>query len=68
MLNARVKPSFFFFLKIYYCSRTHSQLDQFVKEVKKSSFGASTRVVSLGSRLVSSAPFIVIIAKRFYLE
>ncbi|CAB4010317.1 ATP-dependent DNA helicase DDX11 isoform X1, partial [Paramuricea clavata] len=37
--------------KIYYCSRTHSQLDQFVKEVKKSSFGASTRVVSLGSRL-----------------
>ena len=44
---------FFVILKIYYCSRTHSQLDQFVKEVKKSSFGASTRVVSLGSRLVS---------------
>ncbi|XP_028407125.1 ATP-dependent DNA helicase DDX11-like [Dendronephthya gigantea] len=37
--------------KIYYCSRTHSQLDQFVKEVKKSSFGSNTRVVSLGSRL-----------------
>ncbi|XP_046853376.1 ATP-dependent DNA helicase DDX11-like [Xenia sp. Carnegie-2017] len=37
--------------KIYYCSRTHSQLDQFVNEVKKSGFGSSIRVVSLGSRL-----------------
>ncbi|XP_064417126.1 ATP-dependent DNA helicase DDX11 isoform X2 [Latimeria chalumnae] len=36
--------------KIYYCSRTHSQLAQFVHEVQKSPFGTSTRLVSLGSR------------------
>ncbi|XP_028823273.1 LOW QUALITY PROTEIN: ATP-dependent DNA helicase DDX11 [Denticeps clupeoides] len=36
--------------KIYYCSRTHSQLAQFVREVQKSPFGSSVRVVSLGSR------------------
>lgn len=36
--------------KIYYCSRTHSQLAQFVHEVQKSPFGKNTRVVSLGSR------------------
>ncbi|XP_012587945.1 PREDICTED: probable ATP-dependent RNA helicase DDX11 isoform X2 [Condylura cristata] len=36
--------------KIYYCSRTHSQLAQFVHEVQKSPFGKDTRVVSLGSR------------------
>ncbi|KAJ7323127.1 DEAD H (Asp-Glu-Ala-Asp His) box helicase 11 [Desmophyllum pertusum] len=37
-------------LKIFYCSRTHSQLAQFVREVQKSPFNDSTRVVSLGSR------------------
>ncbi|XP_077984674.1 ATP-dependent DNA helicase DDX11-like [Glandiceps talaboti] len=36
--------------KIYYCSRTHSQLAQFVREVQKSPFGEETKVVSLGSR------------------
>ncbi|XP_044290089.1 ATP-dependent DNA helicase DDX11 [Varanus komodoensis] len=36
--------------KIYYCSRTHSQLAQFVHEVQKSPFGQETRLVSLGSR------------------
>ncbi|KAJ8790836.1 hypothetical protein J1605_020930 [Eschrichtius robustus] len=36
--------------KIYYCSRTHSQLAQFVHEVQKSPFGKDTRLVSLGSR------------------
>ncbi|XP_006862835.1 PREDICTED: putative ATP-dependent RNA helicase DDX11-like protein 8-like [Chrysochloris asiatica] len=36
--------------KIYYCSRTHSQLAQFVREVQKSPFGRETRLVSLGSR------------------
>ncbi|XP_069848985.1 putative ATP-dependent DNA helicase DDX11-like protein 8 [Dipodomys merriami] len=36
--------------KIYYCSRTHSQLSQFVREVQKSPFGQGTRLVSLGSR------------------
>ncbi|KAJ6660048.1 hypothetical protein lerEdw1_018246 [Lerista edwardsae] len=36
--------------KIYYCSRTHSQLAQFVHEVQKSPFGKETRLVSLGSR------------------
>ncbi len=36
--------------KIYYCSRTHSQLSQFVNEVKKTSFVESVKVVTLGSR------------------
>ncbi|XP_075920134.1 ATP-dependent DNA helicase DDX11-like [Petromyzon marinus] len=36
--------------KIYYCSRTHSQLAQFVRELQRSPYGASTRLVSLGSR------------------
>ncbi|XP_054941392.1 ATP-dependent DNA helicase DDX11 isoform X2 [Physeter macrocephalus] len=36
--------------KIYYCSRTHSQLAQFVHEVQKSPFGKDTRLVALGSR------------------
>ncbi|XP_043943552.1 ATP-dependent DNA helicase DDX11 [Protopterus annectens] len=36
--------------KIYYCSRTHSQLAQFVHEVQKSPFGKEVRLVSLGSR------------------
>ncbi|NXG40911.1 DDX11 helicase, partial [Psilopogon haemacephalus] len=36
--------------KIYYCSRTHSQLSQFVREVQKSPFGKETRLVSLASR------------------
>ncbi|XP_053637963.1 ATP-dependent DNA helicase DDX11 isoform X1 [Cherax quadricarinatus] len=37
-------------LKIYYCSRTHSQLSQFVHEVQKTAFGEDVRVVSLASR------------------
>ncbi|KAM9311458.1 ATP-dependent DNA helicase DDX11 [Gastrophryne carolinensis] len=36
--------------KIYYCSRTHSQLSQFVHELQKSPYGKDTRLVSLGSR------------------
>lgn len=40
--------------QIYYCSRTHSQLAQFVHEVQKSPFGKDTRLVSLGSRQVSA--------------
>ncbi|XP_054242444.1 ATP-dependent DNA helicase DDX11 isoform X1 [Indicator indicator] len=36
--------------KIYYCSRTHSQLSQFVREVQRSPFGKGTRLVSLASR------------------
>ncbi|XP_056373802.1 ATP-dependent DNA helicase DDX11 isoform X2 [Hyla sarda] len=36
--------------KIYYCSRTHSQLSQFVHELQKSPFRKETKLVSLGSR------------------
>ncbi|XP_059916105.1 ATP-dependent DNA helicase DDX11 isoform X2 [Gadus macrocephalus] len=36
--------------KIYYCSRTHSQLAQFVHEVQKSAFCQDVRLVTLGSR------------------
>lgn len=37
-------------LKIYFCSRTHSQLSQFVKELRKTSFAKEIRVICLGSR------------------
>ncbi|CAG13059.1 unnamed protein product [Tetraodon nigroviridis] len=36
--------------QIYYCSRTHSQLAQFVHEVQKSPFSTDTSLVTLGSR------------------
>jgi len=38
--------------RIFFCSRTHSQLSQFVREVKKSPFGNSISLVSLASRSV----------------
>ena len=36
--------------QIYYCSRTHSQLSQFVKEIQKSPFADNVRLVPLASR------------------
>jgi len=36
--------------KIFYCSRTHSQLTQFVNEVKRTKFASEFRLVVLGSR------------------
>ncbi|KAB2612824.1 ATP-dependent RNA helicase DDX11 [Pyrus ussuriensis x Pyrus communis] len=37
-------------LQVYFCSRTHSQLSQFIKELKKTIFANKMKVVSLGSR------------------
>ncbi|KAJ8943643.1 hypothetical protein NQ318_005645 [Aromia moschata] len=37
-------------VKIYICSRTHSQLSQFVGEIVKSPFGKNVRTASLASR------------------
>jgi chromosome transmission fidelity protein 1 len=37
-------------LKVFFCSRTHSQLSQFVKELQKTVFSSSLRAVTLGSR------------------
>ncbi|XAR50639.1 RNA helicase [Bertholletia excelsa] len=37
-------------LKIYFCSRTHSQLSQFIKELRKTVFARQLKVVCLGSR------------------
>ena len=36
--------------KIYYASRTHSQLSQFVKEIKNSPFKSSITVSPIASR------------------
>ncbi|XP_067011549.2 ATP-dependent DNA helicase DDX11 isoform X2 [Anabrus simplex] len=36
--------------KVYFCSRTHSQLAQFVGEVQRSPYGKDIRLVSLASR------------------
>jgi len=37
-------------LKVYFCSRTHSQLSQFIKELRRTVFAKEMKVVSLGSR------------------
>lgn len=37
-------------LKVYFCSRTHSQLSQFIRELRKTVFAKEMNVVSLGSR------------------
>ena len=37
-------------VKIIYCSRTHSQLSQFIHELEKTSYADTTQVISLGSR------------------
>ncbi|ESO06158.1 hypothetical protein HELRODRAFT_106032 [Helobdella robusta] len=37
-------------LKIYYCSRTHSQLSQFIHEVQNSPYADEIRLTTLGSR------------------
>ncbi|VVA95970.1 unnamed protein product [Arabis nemorensis] len=37
-------------LKVFFCSRTHSQLSQFVKELRKTAFAQNIKVVCLGSR------------------
>lgn len=37
-------------VQIYFCSRTHSQLAQFVREVQRSAYGHDIRLVSLASR------------------
>ncbi|XP_043503572.1 ATP-dependent DNA helicase DDX11 [Polistes fuscatus] len=39
-----------FHTKIYFCSRTHSQLSQFVKELKRSPYSDNVAVVTLASR------------------
>ncbi|GAB0088739.1 DNA helicase [Sergentomyia squamirostris] len=36
--------------KIFFCSRTHSQLSQVIEEIRKTKFGESLRVISLASR------------------
>ncbi|KAG0566399.1 hypothetical protein M758_7G058100 [Ceratodon purpureus] len=37
-------------LKVFFCSRTHSQLSQFVGELQRTKFATSLQSVSLGSR------------------
>ena len=57
-------------LKVFYCSRTHSQLSQFVKELRKTVFAQKVRVVCLGSRknmcINEGLPTIIIILSFFF--
>ena len=41
--------------KIFFCSRTHSQISQFIGELQKTVYAEHTRVVTLGSRMVFQA-------------
>ena len=36
--------------QVFFCSRTDSQLTQFVEEVQKSPYASDVRLISLGSR------------------
>jgi len=36
--------------KVYFCSRTHSQLSQFIKELRRTVFAEEMKIASLGSR------------------
>ncbi|EPS74466.1 hypothetical protein M569_00277, partial [Genlisea aurea] len=38
--------------KVYFCSRTHSQLAQFMKELRKTRFSDELKIASLGSRKI----------------
>eukprot|EP00505_MAST-04D_sp_SCG-Rhode-Island_P001470 Stramenopile-MAST_4_protein_1470 len=37
-------------IKILFCSRTHSQISQFINELKKTEFAEKIKIISLGSR------------------
>ncbi|CAF0737627.1 unnamed protein product [Didymodactylos carnosus] len=37
-------------LKIFYCTRTHSQISQFIQEIQKTQYCDKLRIVALGSR------------------
>ncbi|ETV69929.1 hypothetical protein H257_14526 [Aphanomyces astaci] len=44
------EPTDYNVVQIFYCSRTHSQLSQFMQEIKKTSFAKSIRTLTLGAR------------------
>ncbi|KAH9155103.1 hypothetical protein AeRB84_002906 [Aphanomyces euteiches] len=44
------EPSDYGVVQIFYCSRTHSQLSQFIQEIKKTAFGSTIRTLTLGAR------------------
>jgi hypothetical protein len=45
--------------QVYFCSRTHSQLSQFVAELHRTPFAAALSVASLASRKVSAHAFLL---------
>ena len=49
-----VHQLFIAILQVFYCSRTHSQLAQFVHEVQCSPYVTDVQVITMGSRQVKN--------------
>ena len=50
---------FWWFLQVFFCSRTHSQLSQFIKELQRTAFADTISTVALASRKVGLLPVLL---------
>ena len=52
-------------LQVFYCSRTHSQLSQFISELQRTSFADTVASVALASRKVSNTYRLIVLCHNF---